>query len=147
MMMADAVRLAAVIAGLSLATPVSAEVETLPLMPTCVSAPSFDAFVKTLKSVVRRRDTEGLLALAADDIQNRFPFEVGKNEMMLNWYLRDQGKKSAVWPTLKKMIKRRCAQDSEQRRWMDDGDDGGYFMVLEKRNRRWVITVLSGDAA
>jgi hypothetical protein len=140
-------------AALLVSTPLSAqdgpvpelEAYEAPVMISCMRDASFDAFIKTVRSVIKRRNTNDLLALAADDIQNRFPFELGKSEMMLNWYLRDQGKKSYVWPTLRNILKRPCKQDEAGRRWMDDGDPDGYFLLMEKREDVWMINALSGN--
>jgi hypothetical protein len=111
----------------------------------CSHDPSFDAFLKSLKSVVRRRNPTDLLALTTDDVQNRFPFEPGKSEMILMWYLRDNPKKSFVWPTVRTLLKRPCTQDKTGRRWMDDGIADGYFMFIEKRGDQWLIAGISGD--
>ena len=138
------IRLALATAFLAICSPLNAQQTEEPNGMPCTKDSAFDTFIAELKYSVRRKDVSRLFAVTENDVQNRFPFEPGKSEFMLGWYLRENPKKSFLWPTLRTILKRPCSQIDDIR-FMDDGVEGGYYMFAEKVDGRWMITGLSGD--
>ncbi len=131
-------------AALSSPMPLMA-LDEAPTGTPCTKDASFNQFIVDLKIIVRRKQVSRLLAVTQDDVQSRFPFELGKSDFMLQWYLKDSPNKSVLWPTMRKILNRPCTQ-KEGYRFMDDGDPDGYFMFAQKVRGRWMIAGISGEA-
>ncbi len=110
----------------------------------CTKDASYDKFIAELKGMVRRKQVARLLAVTKDDVENRFPFEIGKSEFMMHWYLKDNPNKSNLWPAMRKILNRPCTH-ADGMRFMSDGDPYGYFMFAQKVDGRWMIAGISGD--
>jgi hypothetical protein len=118
--------------------------DVTPEVSPCTKDTSYTTFITELKSVVRRKQVARLLAMTKDDVQNRFPFEIGKSEFRMQWYLKDNPNKSDLWPTLRGILNQPCTQ-ADGMRAMSDGDPYGYFMLVQKVDGRWMIASISGD--
>lgn len=110
----------------------------------CTKDTSYTKFITELKGMVRRKNVARLLAVTKDDVENRFPFEIGKSEFMMHWYLKDNPNKSNLWPTMRGILNQPCTQ-GDGMRFMGDGDPYGYFMFAQKVDGRWMIAGISGD--
>jgi hypothetical protein len=107
-------RLLPLLALSAFATPL--EARTLPPRDECASDAEFARFRAQFVDVVVRHDTQGLLALVADDIRHSLGGAVGdpgKAAFVAAWRLGDADQ-SSLWDALVRVLAAGCARDGER---------------------------------
>lgn len=116
-----------------------------PKSVACAQDDAFDEFIKELHYSARHKNLARLLLITSNDVHNRFPFDApGTASFIEAWYLQQSTAKSRLWPTLLKIVRRPCVE-YDHGRVIDDGEEGGFYLIANKVQGRWIMTHLTGN--
>ena len=102
--------------AVSVAFAASLQARSLPPRDECAVDPDLARFRAQLVDVVIRHDTQGLLALVADDVESNVdtaPADPGKDGFATAWGLYDADQ-SSLWDALIRVLAAGCARDGER---------------------------------